>query len=38
MSFEGNGVRVIGPLDPTLGPIYKKLVTSEEEAFNIDVV
>ena len=22
MSFEGNGIRVIGPLDPALGPRY----------------
>ena len=22
MSFEGNGIRVIGPLNPTLGPRY----------------
>ena len=22
MSFEGNGIRVIGPVDPALGPRY----------------
>ena len=22
MSFQGNGIRVIGPLDPALGPRY----------------
>jgi len=38
MSFKGNGIRVIGPLDPTLGPRYTKLITAEEEARNIDVV
>ena len=38
MSFEGNGIWVTGPLDPTLGPRYKKLVTTEEEDYNIDVV
>ena len=38
MSFEGNGIRVIGPLDPALGPRYTELVTVEEEACNIDVV
>lgn len=38
MSFEGNGIRVIGLLDPTLGPGYTKLITTEEEAHNIDVV
>ena len=38
MSFEGNGIQVIGPLDPTLGPRYIELVTTEEEARNIDVV
>jgi hypothetical protein len=29
MSFEGNGLQVIGPLDPALGPRYTKLVTVE---------
>ena len=38
MSFEGNGIRKIGMLDPTLGERYTKLVTIEEEARNIDVV
>ena len=38
MSFEGNGIRVIGPLDPTLGPRYTKLITAKEEARNIDTV
>ena len=38
MSFEGNGIWVIGPLHPTLGPRYTKLITAEEEARNIDVV
>ena len=38
MSFKGNGVRVIGPLDPTLGPRYTELITVEEEARNVDVV
>ena len=38
MSFEGNGIRVIGPFDPALGPRYTELVTTEEEASNIDVV
>ena len=38
MSFEGNGIRVIGPLDLALGPRYTELVTAEEEAHNIDVV
>ena len=38
MSFEGNGVRVIGPLDPALGPRYTKLVIVEEEARHIDTV
>ena len=38
MSFEGNGIRVIGPLDPALGPRYTELITVEEEAHNIDTV
>ena len=38
MSFEGNGIRVIEPLDPTLGPRYTELIIAEEEAHNIDVV
>jgi len=38
MSFDGNGIRVIGPLDPTLGPRYTELITIEEEAHNIDTV
>ena len=38
MSFKGNGIWVIGPLDPALGPRYKKLIIAEEEACNIDVV
>ena len=38
MSFEGNGIRSIGPLDPALGPRYTELVIAEEEACNIDVV
>ena len=38
MSFEGNGIQVIGPLDPALGPRYTKLIIAEEEAHNIDVM
>ena len=38
MSFEGNGIWVIGPFDPALGLRYTKLVRAEEEARNIDVV
>jgi hypothetical protein len=38
MSFKGNGIRVIGPLDLALGPRYTELITAEEEARNIDVV
>ena len=30
MLFEGNGIRVIGPLDPTLRPRYTELVIAEE--------
>lgn len=38
MSFEGNGIRVIGPLDPALGSRYTELIIAKEEARNIDVV
>ena len=38
MSFEGNGIWVIGLLDPSLGPRYTKLIIAEEEAHNIDTV
>ena len=38
MSFEGNGIWVIGPLDPVLGPTYTELVIVEEEARNIDTI
>jgi hypothetical protein len=38
MSFEGNGIQGVGPLDPTLGPRYTELITTKEEARNIDTV
>ena len=38
MSFKGNGIQVIGPLDPTLGLRYTKLIIAEEEAYNIHIV
>ena len=38
MSFEGNGTRVIGLLDPTLGLRYIELITAREEARNIDTM
>jgi hypothetical protein len=38
MSFEGNGIRVIGLLGPTVGPRYTKLVIAEEEARIVDTV
>ena len=38
MSFEGNGIWVIGQLDLALGPRYTELVMAEEEARNIDTV
>ena len=38
MSFEGNGIQVIAPLDPALGPRYIEVITAEEEAHNIDDV
>jgi hypothetical protein len=38
MSFKVKGIRVIGPLDPALGPRYTELVTAKEEARNIDTV
>jgi hypothetical protein len=38
MSFEGNGIWVIGPLDPALGLRYIELITAKEEAHNIDTI
>ena len=38
MSFEGNGIRVIGSLDPALRLRYTKLITAKEEAHNIDTI
>ena len=38
MSFEGNGIQVIGLLDLALGPRYIELITAKEEACNIDTV
>jgi len=38
MSFEGNGIQVIGLLDLALGPRYTELIIVEEEACNIDTV
>ena len=38
MSFEVNGIRVIGLLDPELGLRYIELITAKEEAHRIDVV
>ena len=38
MSFEGNGIRVIGLLDLALGTRYTELIMGEKEAHKIDVV
>ena len=38
MSFKGNGIWVIGPLGLALGPRYIELITTEEEAHNIDTI
>ena len=38
MSFEGNGIRVVGLLDPALGPRYIELIIAKEEACNIDTM
>ena len=38
MLFEGNGIWVIGPLNPALGPRYIGLIIAKEEAHNIDDV
>ena len=38
MSFKGNGIQVISPLDLALGPRYTKLITTKEEARNIDTM
>ena len=38
MSFEGNGIWVIGPLDPALGLRYIELITVEEKSHNINTI
>ena len=38
MSFEGNGIQVIGQLDLALGLRYPELIIAKEEARNIDNV
>ena len=38
ISIEGNGICIIGLLDPALGWTYIELITAEEETCNIDTV
>ena len=36
MTFEGHNIRIITPLDPSMGPHYTKLIHAEEEVRDID--
>ena len=36
MTFEGHNIRIITPLDPSMGPRYTKPIRVEEEAKEID--
>lgn len=36
MTFEGHNIRVIAPLDPSMGARYAKTIRSEEETREID--
>lgn len=36
MTFEGHNIRIIAPLDPSMGPHYSEPIRAEEEAREID--
>jgi hypothetical protein len=36
MTFEGDGLRVIAPLDPDEGPIYKEPIREEDNAYELE--
>ena len=36
MTFEGHNIKIIAPLDPSMGPHYKEPIRVEEEAKEID--
>ena len=36
MTFEGHNIRIIAPLDPSMGPCYTKPIRVEEEAKEIN--
>jgi hypothetical protein len=36
MTFEGHNIKIIGPLDPSMGPHYAEPIRAEEEAREID--
>ena len=36
IKFEGHNIRIIAPLDPSMGPLYTKPIRAEEEAREID--
>ena len=36
MTFEGHNIRIITPLDPSMGPHYLEHIRIEEEAREID--
>ena len=36
MTFEGHNIRIIVPLDPSMGPLYREHIRAGEEARGID--
>ena len=36
MTFDGHNIRIIAPLDPSMGPRYSKPIRAEEEVREID--
>ena len=36
MTFEGHNIKIIAPLDPSIGPCYTKPIRVEEETREID--
>ena len=36
MTFEGHNIRIVMPLDPSIGPRYTEPIHAEEEVRNID--
>lgn len=36
MTFEGHNIRIIAPLDPSMGPLYAEPIRAKEETKEID--